>query len=317
MFKPTYIHDLLKGQLSQEGYAHFLNSTSFYVRRYNWPKNIIVSNESGNSKFWSQDDIKELTHQYFEWIFSKGKLEYLIKIPDNYLSYYFSQMLISFVANRIKQEQQKQGLSFEKCKELVLEICQSDFINKNVGGIDLVFNNTINELEIKSQNEIERSLAYLSNIPVSEKTKHFKPLVKMAIDDIFNSIESPIAKKKLIEYVFALFDQRSFQSFGTNQEKSIVDSNVSNNQKHKIAITTLLYGLPKEDARLISEYLFQSLGEISLSELASKYNIPKSSLHYKIESFKKKITTTYTPENEEDGMIFIQNIASAMDKHSN
>lgn len=317
MFNPDFIHELIKGQLSQEGYVHFLKSTSFYVRRYNWPKSIIVSEETGRLSFWSQDDIKELTHQFFEWIFNKGKLIHLNKIPDSYLSYYFSQMLISFVASKIKQVQQKQGLSFEKCKELVLEISQSDLNTKSISGTVYVFNNSIIEIDIKPQDEIELAIGYLSAIPITEKTKHFKPLVRMAIEDIFNFIESPIAIKKLIDYVFVLFDQRSIRADFTNLGINTIELNTSSILKYKSAITNLLSGLSKEDAILISEYLFQKHGETSLSILASKYNIPKSTLHQKIENFRKKIITVYSPENDEDGLIYIQNIASSLDNLSN
>jgi hypothetical protein len=317
MFNPNFINDLVKGQLSQEGYLHFLNSTSFYVRRYNWPKNIIISGEGGNETFWSQDDIKELTHQFFEWIFSKGKLIHLNKIPENYLSYYFSQMLISFVANKIKQLQNKQGLSFEKCKELVLEITQSDFITKKIGGTEYVFDKSIFEIDIKPQDEIEHVIGYLSTIPISEKTKHFKPLVKMAIEDIFNYIESPLSIGKLVEYVFGVFDQRSMHSVGANQEMDALELDPSSITKYTSAITDLLSGISKENARLISEYLFQKHGVTSLSLLAAKYNIPKSSLHHRIEIFRKKLITLYSPENEEDGLNYIQNVASALDKFSN
>jgi hypothetical protein len=48
--------------------------------------------------------------------------------------------------------------------------------------------------------------------------------------------------------------------------------------------------------------------------LASKLKIPKSTLHFKISSFKKKIASTYTPVNQEDGIIYIKNIHDALDK---
>ena len=68
---------------------------------------------------------------------------------------------------------------------------------------------------------------------------------------------------------------------------------------------------------LISEYLFQSQGVMSLSELAIKYNLAKSSLHHKVENFRKKISRAYTPVNEEDGVIYIQNISITLDELSN
>ena len=226
-------------------------------------------------------------------------------------------MFISFVASSIKQFQQKQGLSFEKCKQLVYEIAQSDLLNKSIEGIEYVYNKSIIENAIKRQDEIEPLIGYLSTIPVSEKTKHFKPLVKMAIEDIFNYIESPVAINKLTEYVYPLFDQRSFHIMDTFMETFPNEPDAEAILKHKNAIMKLLSGLSKEDAGLISEYLFQKYGKTSLSEMALKYKIPKSSVHQIIDTFRKKIITVYFPENEEDGISFIQKIETALDKLSN
>jgi len=316
MFKTTYIYELLKGQLSEDGYRHLLNSISNYVRKYNWPKNIIISSEKNSSKFWTPDDINELSHQFFEFIILKDKLKYLNKIPESYLSYYFLQMLISFVADRIKLEQKKLGLSFEKCEDLVFDISRSDHLNLKIDGIDYVYNRIINKKEIKSDPDIENAVKYLSKIPLNDKTKHFKPLVKMAIEDIFNRIESPIRLKKLVEFVYALFDQKSFLPTDTDIETSSIEFRELINLKHNAAIFDLLSDLTKEDSSLILGYLFQGNDDTSLSDLASKYNITKSSIYYKVKKFKEKIVKTYTPVNEEDGILFIQNIEAALDKLS-
>jgi len=74
--------------------------------------------------------------------------------------------------------------------------------------------------------------------------------------------------------------------------------------------------LTKIDAKLISHFLFQNEKEQSLAELADLYNIPKSTFHHKVDTFKKKIAFSYTPENEQDGILFIQNISKALDEHS-
>jgi len=317
MFNPTYIYELRKGQLTENGYKHFLSAISWYVKKFNWPKTIVISKENSNTKFWSQDDIKELSHQFFEWIISKDKLEYLNKIPESYLSYYFSQMLISLVANRIKEKQQKEGLSFEKTSELVTEIANKELIKNKIKGVDYFFDRSFNENDVKPQNEIENSISYLSKIPITENTKHFKPLVKIAIEDIFNTIESPITLKKLIEYVFALFDQKDFASKVSITETGEIEIEETENLMHKKAINNILSNLTKTDARLFSEYIFHSQGEMSLSELAAKYKIPKSTLHHLMENFRKKIATSYMIDNEDDGLIFIKKLAMALDERSN
>jgi DNA-binding IclR family transcriptional regulator len=68
---------------------------------------------------------------------------------------------------------------------------------------------------------------------------------------------------------------------------------------------------------MISHFLFRNETEQSLAELADLYNLPKSTFHHKVDSFKKKIASSYTPENEYDGIFLIQNISKALDKLSN
>jgi hypothetical protein len=316
MFKTEYINELISGQLSSEGYKHVISVMSSFVRKYNWPKSIIVSSETSATKFWSIDEIKELTHQFFEWSLSKGKFDNLNKIPESYLSYYFSQILISFVANRVKEEQQKEGLSFEKCRELVISICKEDYINNTIEGKDYVFINSFSKDDIKPLEDIENALSYLSKIPIKESTKHFKPLVKIAIEDVLNSIEAPISLNKLTIAVFSLFNQKSFNILETHEESILIEDVANRNVSYEKIIQKLLYGLTKFDAKLISHFLFQNEKEQSLAELADLYSIPKSTFHHRVDTFKKKIANSYTPENEQDGIQFIQNISKALDKHS-
>jgi hypothetical protein len=317
MFKPEYINELISGQLSNDGYKHFVSVVSGFVRKYNWPKSIIVSSEISLSKFWSGDQIKELTHQFFEWSLSKGKFDNLNKIPESYISYYFSQILISFVASRIKEEQQKEGLSYEKTRELVISICKEDYLNSTIDGKEYVFIHSFSKDNLKPIEDIENALSYLSKIPLKESTKHFRPLVKIAIEDVFNSIESPISLNKLIETVFSLFSQKSFNILQIDEELIDKEEIGKGIIKFDKIIQKLISGLTKDDAKMISNFLFQNEGEQSLAEFADKFNIPKSTFHHKVDTFKKKIASAYTPENEQDGIIFIQNISKALDKLSN
>lgn len=316
MFKTEYIYELTTSQLSNDGYKHFISVVSGFVRKYNWPKSIIVSSEKNESKYWSVDEIKELTHQFFEWSLSKGKFDNLIKIPENYLSYYFLQILISFIANRIKEEQNKEGLSFEKCRQLVLSICNEDYLKNTIEGKEYIYIHFFSKIDLKPINEIENALSYLSKIPIKESTKHFRSLVKLAIEDIFNSIESPISLSKLIGTVFGLFEQKNFNISEVKEELIDIEENEKTSVKYNKVIQKLFSGLKKDDAKMIFNFLFKNEGGLSLSELANKHNIAKSTFHHKVDTFKKKITAAYTPENEQDGIHFIQNISKALDKFS-
>ena len=41
--------------------------------------------------------------------------------------------------------------------------------------------------------------------------------------------------------------------------------------------------------------------------------MPKSTIHNKIDEFKKKIFTTYMPDNEDDGIAFLKSLANSLD----
>jgi hypothetical protein len=316
MFQTKYIYELVSGKLSVEGYKHIINTISFFVKKYNWPKSIIISSESNSFKYWSADDFKELTHQFFDWSLSKGKLEHLNKIPENYLSYYFVQILISFIANRINEEQQKKGLSFEKCRELVLSICKEVYIINTIEGNQYVFKDSFVKEDINHFQDMSVILSYLIKIPIKESTKHFRPLVKLAIEDIFEAIESPISCSNLTETVYNLFDQKEFASLDENDEISKDWDIVNSNMKFDKIIQNIVSGLTQDDAKMISHFLFHNGKEQSLAEFADFYGIAKSTLHYKIDSFKKKIASSYIPISETDGVIFIQHISKNLDKLS-
>ncbi|MCX6307619.1 MAG: helix-turn-helix domain-containing protein [Bacteroidia bacterium] len=313
MFKIEFIYELLSGDLTEKGYKHFLSGISALVKKSGWSKSIIIS-EFTDSDYWTANDIKELTHQFIEHSIEKRKFSYLDKIPENYLSYYFTQIFISFVANRISEEQQKNGLSFEKCKELVDTIIIDKYIINQIDSIDYVFTTSFDGNDINSKFDFDKELKYLSHIPILEDTKHFKPLVASALEDIFNLINMPVATSKLVELVFNLFDQKVFSISISEEETDELTYYEIDTTKFEPAIRSIVAGFSKDDSKLISEYLFQTKGEVSLSVLAEKYGIPKSTLHFKIEHFKKKLLQTYTPENEEEGVLFLKNIFTVLDE---
>lgn len=308
MFKEEYLLELLSGKLTSRGYANILGTITSMVRKYQWKKSIIVSDHNDND--WQSDDIKELSHQFFEWIISKNKIKYLSKVPFEYLSYYFTQMFISFVSNRIKEEQQKVGLSFQKCQELVQEICQEDYDEETHEHSTYVKssmsdgNNWIDKLD--------DVVKYLAHYPINEDTKHFKPIVKLAIEDILLSADGYVSVSSLAKAVFELLDQSVFK---TNMSENQIVYNQLDDEQTK-AIKTIIEDVGQVDSRIFLEYIFQNTGGISLSSIADKYNLPKSSVHRKIEDFKKKNFSTYVPNNEEEGISFLQNIALALDKIS-
>ena len=308
MFKEEYILALLSGHLTQKGYASIVGSIASMVRQYHWQKNIVVADNSGPD--WSNGDIKELAQQFFEWIIANDKLKYVEKIPREYLAYYFTQMLVSFVANRIKEEQQKVGISFQKCQELVKVICNENYTE--VSHKDRYYIKSPLVSEETLIDDLEDSIKYLTHYPITENTKQFKPIVKLAIDDILMSANGYVLTTILPNAVFQILDQNAFAS---HVEDSVKFEDLTSS-KYDDEINSLMNGVSKVDARLILEYVFQDDEKASLSELAAKYDMPKSTIHKLVSDFKQNIFRCYMPENEEDGIAFLQNLANALDERA-
>ena len=304
MFKEEYIIELISGRLTQKGYANIVSSVALMARRFNWQKDIVVSESFGT--YWNDDDIKELTQQFFEWIITNGKLDYINKVPHEYLSYYFTQMLVSFVSNRIKEEQQKVGISFQKCNALVREI--ADEYYKPVSHMDKSY--------VKSNlasgnvwvNNLEDAVKYLSHYPITEETKQYKSIVKLAVEEVLIAADAYVSIDSLVNAVYGLLDQ---SSFSVNVDESETEN--SCDDKYDSAIAKILEGIDSTDAHIFLNYVFGDEQKMSLSEIAIKYNVPKSSVHKKIEDFKNKIFKVYMPENEDDGICFLQNLAQSLD----
>lgn len=304
MFKKEYIIELISGRLTQKGYANIVSSVALMARRFNWQKDIVVSESFGN--YWNDDDVKDLTQQFFEWIITNGKLDYINKVPHEYLSYYFTQMLVSFVSNRIKEEQQKVGISFQKCNALVREI--ADEYYKPVSHMDKSY--------VKSNlasgnvwiNNLEDAVKYLSHYPITEETKQYKPIVKLAVEEVLIAADAYVSIDSLVNAVYGLLDQ---SSFSVNVDESETEN--SCDDKYDSAIAKILEGIDSTDAHIFLNYVFGDEQKMSLSEIAIKYNVPKSSVHKKIEDFKNKIFNVYMPENEDDGICFLQNLAQSLD----
>ena len=312
MFKEEYILDLLSGRLTQKGYASIVGSIATMVRRYQWQKNIIVSGD--NDTNWCEDDYLELSQLYFEWIISNDKLKYIDKVPLEYLSYYFTQMFISFVANRIKEEQQKIGISFQKCEELVKTICEENYEVVRISNTIFVSNVApASKTIITDLAEITR---FLPRYSIKPTTKHYKPLVKMVIDDIMSEVKDLVSFNLLCSTVFNLLDQSEINNSDIGISNEVAEE-IIEEDKYDSYIKKILEGLTKTDIQVILEYVFDNSNNISLSDLSSKYGIPKSTLSKKINDFKNKIFSTYMPKNEDDGESFIKKLAYSMDEMAN
>ncbi len=274
MFKEKYIIGLLSGRLTFMGYNSILGTIAIMAKKYHWQKSIIVSEFADD--IWSKEDIEELTQMFFEWVIANGKLKYLDKVPYEYLSYYFTQMLVSFVADRIKEEQQKIGVSYQKCQELVKSICAENYSIVVISDKECVKNPSVDTKVVI--NDIEEVVRYMAKYTISENTKQYKPLIKLAIEDILINAEGYVPIDSLCKGVFILLDQKAIRK---ESIELVYPIEMEEPDKYDKAVSQILTGVTNSDAKIYLDYIFQELGKASLSEIAQKYGLPKSSLHKK------------------------------------
>lgn len=307
MFKDYVIVELLSGNLSEESYLDILSTIGSMVNRYNWPKTIIVSDNPSDR--WEDDDIKELAHSYFGWLVDKEKLKYIAKIPQNYIGYYFAQMLVSFVSDRIKEEQMKAGLSFRQCKEMVFRFCQEDFIINEINNESYV---CVDESSaFKLAKDIDDLPKYLTRHPIDPIKNNAKSMIRLAVEDVLNTVNGSIPISKLYEIVYMLCrTEAKTTDVDSIQYKEKEETDCDYNE----SIQRIVSEMNPADAPIILDYLFQDKGKVSLSEMEEKYKIPRSTIHYKMEAFRQSIGRYFRPESDEDGIKFLKKLASTLDE---
>lgn len=307
MRKTKYIIELAKGKMTFEGYNYIVSLIKFYLNKYRWPK-IILDENTNKNDFWTSDEILSLTQQFLVYVLEKEKLRNYRKIPKNYIEYYFKTIIVSYVASKIKEQQNKQGLSFFDTKRISLEILNDFYFMKEIKSDffwnkENVFTNPV--IENETINDIIESLP---KIPITEKTKHYKPRVKTAINDIFNLINRPIKQSVLLNQVFKLFDQSYFSLIEEDQDENEIREDVISQ-----AVQQIIFKVNQIDICIYLDYFFSDRKE-SLNSIAQRLNVPKSTIHYKTSNFTKLITETFVPENEQEGICFLEKLHKALDE---
>ena len=307
MKKAEYIIELAKGNMSLDGYDYIVSLVKYYLNKYSWPKTILDEN-TNTDKYWNDDEALSFTQQLLIFILEKGKLKNYRKIPENYIEYYFKTIIVSYVANKIKEHQNKLGLSFDDTKRVSLEILNDLYFSRKVKS-DIFWNKENDFANPVNDNEtINDIVATLPKIPITEKTKHYKPRVKIALNDVFNLINRPIKQSVIFNQVFKLFDQ---SSFAVNN-----DEQITNEIREDIvsqAIEQIVNKIEQIDIPIYLDYFFSDIKN-SLSSIAEKYNLPKSTVHYKTNKFTKIISESLTPDNEQEGVWFLENLHKTLDE---
>ena len=314
-FNLKYINELLSGNLSLEGYSHILSVLGYYTKLNRWPVSI-VSLKSNFENKWEQEDFKELTQQYFEWLLVKNKLTYIYKVPENYKVYYFLQLLISFISDKTTELQNSTGVSFSRIKKLSLEVLENGFLKADYKGKVFWFKSYNTEMAHFSLSDFELGIRNIPSTPINEKTKHLKPHVEKCIKSIFDVYEFPIEEVPLIKAVFKLFDQTQFHKSAFIIQSTEFQNEFTTVNDFGSILKVITLNLSKTDAQIFISYLFSN-EEPSMDLLAVRLKIPKSTVHAKITSFKNKIVSSYAPVNESDGEKFMKELYEALDKIAN
>ena len=131
MKKEKHIIDLAKGEMTIDGYLYIISLMTYYIKKYSWPKTILEENTNTN-KYWTDDEVLSFTQQFLVFILEKEKLKNYRKIPSKYILYYFKTIIVSYVANKIKEHQNKMGLSFDDTKRISLEILNEHYFSKEI-----------------------------------------------------------------------------------------------------------------------------------------------------------------------------------------
>ena len=67
------------------------------------------------------------------------------------------------------------------------------------------------------------------------------------------------------------------------------------------------------DIPIYLDYFFSDT-KTSLGYIAEKYNLPKSTAHYKTNQFTKIISESLIPDNEQEGVWFLENLHKTLDE---
>lgn len=314
-FDLNYINDLLNGKLSLEGYNHILSVIGYFTKLNQWPVSVIMPEKNRDSR-WEKEDYEELLQQYFEWLLVKGKLTYIHKVPDRYRSYYFLQLLVSFISDKIAEYQKTTGVSYTAIKRIALEILEERFRKEEreekvfwLGGVIVIE-------DVTAAPDLDECIRSLPRVAITGKIKHLKPHVKNCLLSIFEVYQFPIEQETLIKSVYKLFDQSQFHATEFQAQNSNVELETESGNNYKSQVDSLVLNLSSSDCQIFLSYLFVN-DPPSLDLLASKFKLPKSTLHSKITSFKKKIASIYMPVNQDDGVLFLKNVHDALDKIAN
>lgn len=313
-FEVNHINELLTNNLTKQGYSGILNVVVYYIRYNKWLVTMVSPNKRKEDK-WENEDYSEFVQQFFEWMLANKKLEHVSKVPSNYKSYYFLQMLMSFASDKFSEYQKSLGVSFQSIEKISKEVLKENYFSISKEFRKYWFTTRIFKTEIDFP-DLSNAILSLSRIAITEKIKHYKPLVRNAIQSIFEVYEKPIIEENLIKAVYSLFDQSLFNKVIANETSTEPIYLEKQGNDFSNLINTFINNYSQQDCELLLLGLFND-NPPSMEKLSTAFNIPKSTAHHKISFFKIQIKQAYTPITEDDGINYLKNIKESLDKRAN
>jgi hypothetical protein len=307
MKNELYIRELASGNLSLKGYSALISLMHYMINRYRWSK-IILDESSIFDKSWSVADYPSFFHQFFHYLIESKKLVYLEKIPDEYVDYYFKQILVSYVSKKIKEKQSLYNVSYDSVKRIGLEVLAESYILRTINNRKFWGTSLMSNDPEQSNETLKELVNKLPKINIKADNKQLKPLIKIGIDDIFSLINEPIEERPLISLLYSLFDSTGF----LNIDEDIPDLSEINLIKIDVLSTQIFNKIEPADIPIIMDYFFGDI-EVSMQDLSNKYIIPKSTIHVKLNKFRSLISKAYTPSNTEEGIEFLRNLRQKLD----
>jgi len=299
MSKIKHILDLAKGQLSIDGYSVIVSQIKQQLIKNRWPK-IILDGYTNIEGHWSEDEILSFTQQFLLYVLNADKLKNYKKIPEGYIEYYFQTIIVSYVASKIKERQNETRLSYDDVKRISASVLNQDYCWEEEMGVKLWNKETVFNYPISEDATIIDLVSTLPKIRISGKIKHFKPLVKTAISDVFNIIDGPIKQSMLFDQVFTLFDQSPFEISDIEIPMPEIRVEILTE-----AAKEIIDKVDRADIPIMLEYFFSET-DTSLSHIAKTFDMPKSTVQYKTSHFKKIIFEIFTPVSESEGIRLLE-----------
>lgn len=301
------IKNIAINQLDERGYKKIISLLFTMVNRYNWPKTVLEDYRKSDHN-WSLEEIIALTHQLLIFIQKEGKLEHIEKIPDNYLEYYFHQIIVTYIASNIHEYQTSRGISHKSVRRILLGILNENYFKAISKGHTYWSESKENSIgQVDKQDYLQR-LEYLPKIYVRNWERQYKKYVQKAVKSIFSLGVVSIEENILVDATYKLFDQ-----INSDEEPEISTLDNIDRTAIRERVKQILGSIEESDLQIMYDY-YLTESRMTIRALGEKYSLPKSNIQMKLDKIRKSLIEGFTPSNQEEGIYFLDILKDELDK---